>query len=167
MSEKRFFTKINKNGRNVIIDKECHIELIDLTLACDVLNRLDLKLKHYNEVNGEQQATISALHEENISLKESQDGKRRAILWWEHYKEKWVNAEKKLKKLKEENEQLRTLLKERQYEKDIAKCREENEQLQAKLREKEQDEQLYADEIVKLNKEAKEVLDFKNLGGDY
>ena len=40
-------------------------------------------------------------------------------------------------------------------------------QLQAKLREKEEDEQLYANEIVKLNKEAKEVLDFKSLGGDY
>ena len=40
-------------------------------------------------------------------------------------------------------------------------------QLQAKLREKEEDERLYANEIVKLNKEAKEVLDFKSLGGDY
>ena len=40
-------------------------------------------------------------------------------------------------------------------------------ELQAKLREKEEDEQLYANEIVKLNKEAKEVLDFKSLGGDY
>ena len=40
-------------------------------------------------------------------------------------------------------------------------------QLKAQLREKEQDEQLYANEIVKLNKEAKEVLDFKSLGGDY
>ena len=68
MSEKRFFTKVNKNGRNVIIDKECHIEIIDLTLACEVLNRLDLKLKHYNEVNGEQQATITALKEENEQL---------------------------------------------------------------------------------------------------
>ena len=53
-----------------------------------------------------------------------------------------------------------------QYEQ-IQKLQEENEQLQAKLREKEQDEQLYANEIVKLNKEAKEVLDFKSLGGDY
>ena len=53
-----------------------------------------------------------------------------------------------------------------QYEQ-IQKLQEENEQLQAQLREKEQDEQLYANEIVKLNKEAKEVLDFKNLGGDY
>ena len=41
------------------------------------------------------------------------------------------------------------------------------EQLQAKLKEKEEDERLYANEIVKLNKEAKEVLDFKSLGGDY
>ena len=40
-------------------------------------------------------------------------------------------------------------------------------ELKAKLKEKEEDEQLYADEIVKLNKEAKEVLDFKSLGGDY
>ena len=40
-------------------------------------------------------------------------------------------------------------------------------ELKAQLREKEQDEQLYANEIVKLNKEAKEVLDFKSLGGDY
>ena len=53
-----------------------------------------------------------------------------------------------------------------QYEQ-IQKLQEENEQLQAQLREKEEDEQLYADEIVKLNKEAKEVLDFKSLGGDY
>ena len=61
MSEKRFFTKINNKGRLVIIDKECHTELFDMTLACEVLNRLDLKLKHYNEVNGEQQATINEL----------------------------------------------------------------------------------------------------------
>ena len=70
MSEKRFFTKVNKNGRNVIIDKECHIEIIDLTMGCDVLNRLDLKLKHYNEVNGEQQATIDKLKEENEQLRQ-------------------------------------------------------------------------------------------------
>ena len=63
MNEKRFFTKINKNGRNVIIDKECHIEIIDLTLACEVLNRLDLKLKTYNEQLGEQQATIRKLQD--------------------------------------------------------------------------------------------------------
>ena len=40
-------------------------------------------------------------------------------------------------------------------------------ELKAQLREKEEDEQLYANEIVKLNKEAKEVLDFKSLGGNY
>ena len=48
-----------------------------------------------------------------------------------------------------------------------AKLRIENKRLKAKLREKEEDERLYANEIVKLNKEAKEVLDFKSLGGDY
>ena len=63
MTEKRFFTKINKNGTLVIIDKECHIEIIDMTLACEVLNRLDLKLKTYNEQLGEQQVTIKNLQE--------------------------------------------------------------------------------------------------------
>ena len=48
-----------------------------------------------------------------------------------------------------------------------AKLRQEIKELKAQLREKEEDEQLYANEIVKLNKEAKEVLDFKSLGGDY
>lgn len=61
MSDKRFFCIINKKGRNVIIDKECHIEIIDLTLVCEVLNRLDLKLKTYNEQLGEQQATIQRM----------------------------------------------------------------------------------------------------------
>ena len=63
MGEKRFFCIINKKGRNVIIDKECNIEIIDLTMVCDVLNRLDLKRKHYNEVNGKQQATICKLQD--------------------------------------------------------------------------------------------------------
>ena len=49
----------------------------------------------------------------------------------------------------------------------IRELEKENEQLRQQLKEKEEDEQLYANEIVKLNKEAKEVLDFKSLGGDY
>ena len=43
----------------------------------------------------------------------------------------------------------------------------ENEQLRQTIKEMKSDERLYANEIVKLNKEAKEVLNFKNLGGDY
>ena len=43
----------------------------------------------------------------------------------------------------------------------------ENQQLKEQLKEMQQDEKLYAQEIVKLNKEAKEVLNFKTLGGDY
>ena len=69
------------------------------------------------------------------------------------------------KKLKEEIRLLKPTNIE-QYEQ-IVQLQKENEQLQAQLREKEEDEQLYANEIVKLNKEAKEVLDFKSLGGDY
>ena len=51
MIDKRFFTKINKQGKNVIIDKECNTEIFDMTLACDVLNRLDLKRKWLNSEN--------------------------------------------------------------------------------------------------------------------
>ncbi len=40
-------------------------------------------------------------------------------------------------------------------------------ELQDELKEKEEDEKLDANEIVKLNKEAKEVLDFKSVGGNY
>ena len=50
---------------------------------------------------------------------------------------------------------------------DINKLADENEQLRQTIIEMQQDEELYANEIVKLNKEAKEVLNFKNLGGDY
>lgn len=90
MSEKRFFTKVNKNGKNVIIDKECHTELFDLTLACEVLNRLDLKLKHYNEVNGEQQATIKKLQDlcgesdgENAKLRIENKQLRQSVEYWQ------------------------------------------------------------------------------------
>ena len=54
-----------------------------------------------------------------------------------------------------------------ELKKDNYKRFEKINELKAQLREKEEDEQLYANEIVKLNKEAKEVLDFKSLGGDY
>ena len=97
MNEKRFFTKINKNGRLVIIDKECHIELIDLTLACEVLNRLNLKLKTYNEQLGEQQATIEQLQDlcgesdgenaklriENKRLEEENRELRQSVEYWQ------------------------------------------------------------------------------------
>ena len=43
----------------------------------------------------------------------------------------------------------------------------ENRELRQTIKEMKSDEKLYADEIVKLNKEAKEVLNFKELGGDY
>ena len=43
----------------------------------------------------------------------------------------------------------------------------ENRELRQQLQEKQEDEKLYAQEIVKLNKEAKEVLNFKTLGSDY
>ena len=39
--------------------------------------------------------------------------------------------------------------------------------LEEQLKQKNEEERLYANEIVKLNKEAKEVLNFKELGGDY
>ena len=51
--------------------------------------------------------------------------------------------------------------------KNVHKLSEANVDLKEQLKQKEQEERLYANEILKLNKEAKEVLDFKSLGGDY
>ena len=101
MSEKRFFCIINKNGRLIIIDKECHTELFDMTLTCEVLNRLDLKLKTYNEQLGEQQATISALKEENEQLKQSND----------RFADTVAKQVSLLIELRKENEQLRQIIK--------------------------------------------------------
>ena len=53
------------------------------------------------------------------------------------------------------------LAEQRQY------LKKENEQLRQQLKQKQEEERLYAKEILKLNKEAKEVLDFKTLGCDY
>ena len=43
----------------------------------------------------------------------------------------------------------------------------ENEQLRQQIEEMQNDEQLYAQEILKLNKTKEEILNFKKLGGDY
>ena len=43
----------------------------------------------------------------------------------------------------------------------------ENEQLRQQLKQKEEEEKLYAREIVELNKTKNEMLNFKELGGDY
>ena len=43
----------------------------------------------------------------------------------------------------------------------------ENRELRQQLQEKQEDEKLYAQEILELNKTKKEMLNFKQLGGDY
>ena len=50
---------------------------------------------------------------------------------------------------------------------EIDKLKEENEQLRQQLQEKQEEEKLYANEILELNKTKKEMLNFKQLGGDY
>ena len=111
-------------------------------------NHLIDVIKEYAKKYEEQQATIRRLQD----LCGESDGENAKLRIENKMLEKEVNL------LKPTNIE--------QYEQ-IQKLQKENEQLQAQLREKEQDEQLYANEIVKLNKEAKEVLDFKSLGGDY
>ena len=49
----------------------------------------------------------------------------------------------------------------------ISQLKEENEQLRQQLQEKQEDEKLYAQEILELNKTKKEMLNFRNLGSDY
>ena len=54
-----------------------------------------------------------------------------------------------------------------ELKKDNYKRFEKINELKAKLKEKEEDEKLYAQEILELNKTKKEILNFKQLGGDY
>jgi len=107
MSEKRFFTKVNKNGRNVIIDKECHIEIIDLTLACEVLNRLDLKLKTYNEQLKQLQDLCGKSDGENAKLRLKSKELQEEI---KLLKQTNVEQYEQIVQLQEENEQLKNRL---------------------------------------------------------
>ena len=84
MTEKRFFTKINKNGTLIIIDKECHTEIIDMTLACEILNRLDLKLKTYNEQLGEQQVTINNYRTSRDKWRTKCHQTKEKLDYWKH-----------------------------------------------------------------------------------
>lgn len=82
-----------------------------------------------------------------------------------------------LNKLAEENEQLRQELEENKSiinfcsngdeDGDLHRLIKENEQLRQQLQEMKSDEKLYAQEILELNKTKKEMLNFKQLGGDY
>ena len=107
MSEKRFFTKVNKNGRNVIIDKECHIEIIDLTLACEVLNRLDLKLKTYNEQLKQLQDLCGKSDGENAKLRLKSKELQEEI---KLLKPTNVEQYEQIVQLQEENEKLKNKL---------------------------------------------------------
>ena len=107
MSEKRFFTKVNKNGRNVIIDKECHTELFDMTLACDVLNRLDLKLKTYNEQLKQLQDLCGKSDGENAKLRLKSKELQKEI---KLLKPTNIEQYEQIQKLQEENEQLKNKL---------------------------------------------------------
>ena len=161
MSEKRFRVRFEQeDGKGEIVNEKG----VELT-AREVVDLLN-----------EQQSTNSALRTENNHL----------IDVIKEYAKKYEEQQATIRKLqdlcgKSDGENMKLRIENKRLEKEvnllrptnieqyeqIQKLQEENEQLQAQLREKEEDEQLYADEIVKLNKEAKEVLDFKSLGGDY
>ena len=93
----------------------------------------------------------------------------------ESYESCWDNQEQDVLWLSEMIDLLNNLydenkqLKERNAHNFVRKIQlmKENEELRQTIKEMKSDEKLYANEIVKLNKEAKEVLNFKELGGDY
>ena len=104
-------------------------------------NQLDkpLYIKDVVDLLNEQQATISALKEENEELRQELEENKAIINFCSNG---------------DEDEDLHRLIK-------------ENEQLRQQLQEKQEDEKLYAQEILELNKTKKEMLNFKQLGGDY
>ena len=175
MSEKLYEIKQNSDGKYWLFNNERNSCLMiseniaSLLDICTVLNeqsdtiqgllldrnrqeeKLDIARRNLSkqlEKIDEQQATNSALRTENNHL----------IDVIKEYAKKYEEQQATIRKLQD-------LCGESDGEN--AKLRIENKKLKAKLKEKEEDERLYADEIVKLNKEAKEVLDFKSLGGNY
>lgn len=71
MNKKRFFTKINKRGKLVIIDKDCNTELEDMYCACEVLNRLDLKRRIFIEDNEHLKKSLNYCEEGQQNLMRS------------------------------------------------------------------------------------------------
>ena len=157
MSEKRFicgmgFSKDSDNPIRIIHDKIDDKDYYLFADLCKIMNEQQATIRKLQDLCGESDGENAKLRIKNKRLqKELNDCEK-----FRYTVFKRLNDEIKL--LKPTNIE--------QYEQ-IQKLQEENEQLRAKLREKEEDERLYANEIVKLNKEAKEVLDFKSLGGDY
>ena len=146
MSEKRFVAEqvdvVNEDETevwDVVFDTENTYAFMvrDTDTASDLCDLLN-----------EQQATIK-VYEEGLTMKIKKINEQKALI---------TNLQGDVNRLQYIIDELK---------KDNYKRFEKINELKAKLREKEEDEQLYANEIVKLNKEAKEVLDFKNLGGDY
>jgi chromosome segregation ATPase len=84
MSEQRFFCKVNEKGRNIIVDKDCHYRIKDMYRACDYLNRLDLKLKTYNEQIGEQQATIENYRKSRDKWRTKCHQAEEKVEYWKH-----------------------------------------------------------------------------------
>jgi len=149
MTEQRFDIIYDCQGVTRLIDRENKLISLDFGFDWNDLDDYEKdRVKEWLVMLNEQQATIRKIQD----LCGKSDGENAKLRIENKMLEKEVNL------LKPTNIE--------QYEQ-IVQLQEENEQLQAQLREKEQDERLYANEIVKLNKEAKEVLDFKSLGGNY
>ena len=166
MSEKRFSVRLRSECDGVVYSFFDGDKPLDVEMIVDVLNEQQATIQSLQtELELVSGAKLFSRRELERKVKEQQDTIRKLqdLCGQSDYENAKLRIENKM--LEKEVNLLRPTNLE-QYEQ-IQKLQEENEQLQAQLREKEQDERLYANEIVKLNKEAKEVLDFKSLGGDY
>ena len=166
MSEKRFSVRLRSECDGVVYSFFDGDKPLDVEMIVDVLNEQQATIQSLQtELELVSGAKLFSRRELERKVKEQQDTIRKLqdLCGQSDYENAKLRIENKM--LEKEVNLLRPTNLE-QYEQ-IQKLQEENEQLQAQLREKEEDERLYANEIVKLNKEAKEVLDFKSLGGDY
>lgn len=153
-----------------------HTDRYEFVLNSDCFNEWYKKdIAELKEKIGEQQATISALKEENeqlrqryYALKKENDKLENNII---HLNEANDFRKKNLKiiELSDTEHNLKMLLanSDEQTERFIKGLQDENRELRQQLKEKQEEEKLYANEILELNKTKKEMLNFKQLGGDY
>ena len=167
--EKRFAIHRETEEDKVIFSFYDGNKQIDVEDILDLLNSLNDENEQLRQTIEEYEKSIDSM------VKTATEISNRNLKWHEEIS-RLNNTVKELQEIctrtESEKEDYADHNGELEYE--LKKCREKNKELQMKLdkvmEELDQyryDETLYAKEIVKLNKEAKEVLNFKELGGDY
>lgn len=146
-------------------EKRLNERIGELADENDLLVRINKQLKKKNErLNDENEQ----LRQRYYALKKENDRLENNIIHWLRLND-CRKKNLKIMELSDTEHNLKMLLanSDEQTERFIKGLQDENRELRQQLQEKQEDEKLYANEILELNKTKKEMLNFRNLGSDY